>query len=101
MFVSVTKKVISGWGDGPEFTYVIDRTGGGVGTGGEIGQPQQPPHPPVRLKRGVSPRGVFQKAKSGSSGGTEIRRIDFERDAPDAASKKKPRLRTTTCCKVT
>lgn len=106
----VTKKVISGWGEGPEFTYVIDRTGGALDSGSL--QPSQPqtPKPPVRLKRGASPKssgGVFRsrsKSKSKTSlhhqGGTEIRRIDFERDAPDSAVKKKPRLRTTACCKT-
>ena len=62
-------------------------------------QPQTP-KAPVRLKRGASPKsggGVFRsrsKSKSKTSlhhqGGTEIRRIDFERDAPNSASKKKP-----------
>jgi len=136
----VTKKVISGWGDGPEFTYVIDRTGGGSGSAegpavapagnadkavdgnGGLLPHQSPmqspmqsamqsaaPQAPVRLKRGVSPRGLFSsKSKSkqakGKPAATEIRRIDFERDAPQvdlASAKKKPKLRTTACCKVT
>merc|ERR1711972_567577 len=81
----VTKKVISGWGDGPEFTYVIDRTGGAL---------DLPPQPPLRLKRGLSPRGSRSKKGilTGSSkvtGGTEIRRIDFERDIPGVKKRNK------------
>ena len=86
---SVTKKVISGWGDGPEFTYVIDRTGGALEPNGTI-----PPQPPIRLYRGISPSS--KKAKIGKSKPptTELRRIDFDRDTPLTANKN-----TTTCCR--
>lgn len=87
----VTKKVISGWGDGPEFTYVIDRTGGALvqpnGTG--------PPQAPIRLRsRGISPCSKKSKPETTKLPATEIRRIDFERDTP-IVKKQKP----TTCCR--
>ena len=92
-FFSVTKKVISGWGDGPEFTYVIDRTGGALEppTNGVVGTPQAP----IRLRRGISPGSKTKKEPpKKKKDSTEIRRIDFDRDTPIVKKQK-----TTTCCR--
>jgi len=86
----VTKKVISGWGDGPEFTYVIDRTGGNFEKANGTA-----PLPPIRLRRGISPSPkVKSKPKNDKLPATEIRKIDFDRDTPIVKKQK-----TTTCCR--
>ena len=93
IFFSVTKKVISGWGDGPEFTYVIDRTGGALEQppNGVPGTPQAP----IRLRRGISPSSKKQPPKkTKKKDSTEIRRIDFDRDTPIVKKQK-----TTSCCR--
>ena len=84
--------MISGWGDGPEFTYVIDRTGGGIeplanGTGA--------PQAPIRLRRGISPSMKKAKeAKKTNTSATNIRMIDFDRDTPTVKKKE-----STNCCR--
>ena len=92
LLFAVTKKVISGWGDGPEFTYVIDRTGGGIdplanGTGA--------PQAPIRLRRGISPSTKKAKeAKKTNTSATNIRMIDFDRDTPTVKKNE-----STNCCR--
>ena len=76
-------------GDGPEFTYVIDRTGGALEqpNGSISGTPQAP----IRLRRGISPSLKKSKPKKPS---TELRMIDFDRDTPVVKKQK-----TTPCCR--
>lgn len=80
-------------GDGPEFTYVIDRTGGALEqpTNGIVGTP---PQAPIRLRRGISPSSKKPSPKKTKKPSTEIRRIDFDRDTPIVKKQK-----TTTCCR--
>ena len=90
-YFPVTKKVISGMGDGPEFTYVIDRTGGALEQpNGSVSTPQAP----IRLRRGISPSLKKPKPKKNNQPATELRMIDFDRDTPIVKKQK-----TTPCCR--
>ena len=83
---------IPGWGDGDEFTYVID----GIGGASEQ-QPNDrntPPKAPIRLRhKGISPRPQKSKPRKNSLPSTKIRKIDFDRDTSILKKQK-----TTNCC---
>ena len=81
--------MLCGWEDGPDFTYVIDRTGGGIeplanGTGA--------PQAPIQLRRGISPSAKKAKEakKTNTPPAANIRMIDFDRDTPTTVKKKEP-----------